>query len=87
MDTLNRSVTPRELRDELAELLVRVSCAQERVGVIRHGKIAAVTIGVDDLELLEGLEEVRDAAEFRAAQAADDGGRTSLGDLHEELRA
>ena len=47
--------------------------------------LAAIVIGVDDLELLEAFEDARDTAEFRAAQIADDGGRISLADLRDEL--
>ncbi len=85
MDTLSRSVTTRELRDELAEVVGRVLYGRERVGITRHGKLAAIVIGVDDLELLEAFEDARDTAEFRAAQIADDGGRISLADLRDEL--
>ena len=85
MNTLDRSVTTVALRDELADVVGRVSYAHERVGVTRHGKLAAVVISVEDLELLEALEDARDAAEFRAAQAADDGTRVSLAELRDEL--
>jgi len=55
------------------------------VGVTRHGKLTAVVISVDDLELLEELETARDVAEFAAARAADDGGRVSLDELRAEV--
>lgn len=38
-----------------------------------------------NLQALEALEEAHDAREFRASQATDDGGRTSLTDLREAL--
>ena len=40
-----------------------------------HGKLAAVVIGVEDLELLEPLEMSADVAASEAAEAADDGDR------------
>lgn len=85
MNSLSRSVTTAALRDELADVVGRVSYGRERVGVTRHGKLAAVVIGIDDLELLEALEDARDAAELRAAHAADDGGRVPLAELRSEL--
>ncbi|QEO10515.1 type II toxin-antitoxin system prevent-host-death family antitoxin [Protaetiibacter larvae] len=87
MSTLNRSVTTRALREDLADVVGRVVYARERIGVTRHGKLAAVVIGVEDLELLESLEDARDAAEFRAAREADDGVRVSLDELRGELDA
>ena len=55
------------------------------MGVTRHGKLTAVAISVDDLELLEELEAARDVAEFAAARAADDGQRVSLDELRAEV--
>ena len=85
MDTLSRSLTTRDLREHLADVVGRVSYGAERVGVTRHGRLAAVVIGVDDAELLERLEAERDAVEFAAAKAADDGTRVTLAALREEL--
>lgn len=85
MTTISRSVQAGELRDHISEVLGSVSYGSERIGVTKHGKLTAVVIGVEDLELLEELEAARDAAEFRTARAADDGGRVSLGELLSEL--
>lgn len=85
MTTISRSVQAGELRDHISEVLGSVSYGSERIGVSKHGKLTAVVIGVEDLELLEELEAARDAAEFRTARAADDGGRVSLGELLSEL--
>lgn len=85
MTTLTRSIPSKDLRDSLADVLGGVAYGSERVGVTRHGKLTAVVISVDDLELLEELEAARDAAEFRAAKAADDGERVSLDELRAEL--
>lgn len=85
MDTLDRSVTTRELREGLSDAVGRAAFAGERIGVTKHGKLAAVLIGVDDLELLEELEEARDVREFVAAKNADDGTRTSLATLKDEF--
>lgn len=83
MEAISRSISSEDLRDDLAGVLRDVSERSERIGVTRHGKLTAVVISVDDLELLEELEAARDAAEFTAAKAAGDGERVSL----EELRA
>jgi prevent-host-death family protein len=82
---LTRSVPSADLRDHISEVLGSVSYGSERIGVTKHGKLTAVVIGVEDLELLEELEAARDAAEFRAARAADDGGKVSLDELRAEL--
>ena len=70
MNTITRSVPSKDLRDSLADVLGGVAYGSERVGVTRHGKLTAVVISVDDLELLEELEAARDAAEFAVARAA-----------------
>jgi prevent-host-death family protein len=85
MNTITRSVPSKDLRDTLADVLGGVAYGSERVGVTRHGKLTAVVISVDDLELLEELEAARDAAEFEAARAADDGSRVSLDELRAEV--
>jgi prevent-host-death family protein len=87
MQTIDRELTSAELRDALADVVSSVTYAHERIGVTRHGKLTAVVIGVEDLELLERLEAARDAAELRAAKEADDGSRVSLADLQAELGA
>ncbi|MFJ4223596.1 type II toxin-antitoxin system Phd/YefM family antitoxin [Microbacterium sp. NPDC089695] len=85
MNTISRSVPSKDLRDNLADVLGGVAYGSERVGVTRHGKLTAVVISVDDLELLEELEAARDSAEFAAARAADDGTRVSLDELRADV--
>jgi len=85
MNTITRSVPSKDLRDSLADVLGGGAYGSERVGVTRHGKLTAVVISVDDLELLEELEAARDAAEFAVARAADDGQRVSLDELRAEV--
>jgi prevent-host-death family protein len=85
MNTISRSVPSKDLRDSLADVLGGVAYGSERVGVTRHGKLTAVVISVGDLELLEELEAARDAAEFTAAKAADDGKRVSLDELRTKV--
>ncbi|MBT2517062.1 type II toxin-antitoxin system Phd/YefM family antitoxin [Streptomyces sp. ISL-90] len=85
MVAVNGSVTTRELRQDLASVLGRAAFGHERVGITRHGKLAAVVIGVDDLEALEAFEMMRDVEEFKAAKAVDDGERVSLADVRAEL--
>lgn len=85
MSTITSSVTIRALRDGLADAVGRASYGHERVQITKNGKPAAVLIGSDDFELLEQLEMLRDVAEYRAAQSADDGGRVSVSELLSEL--
>lgn len=87
MDTITSSVTIRALREGLSDAVGRVSYGHERVQITKNGKPAAVLIGQEDFELLEQLEMMRDASEYRAAKAADDGGRVSLDELRAELDA
>jgi prevent-host-death family protein len=54
-------------RDSLADLVNRVAYGHERILLGRRGKTLAALISADDLELLEQLE---DASDLRAAQAA-----------------
>lgn len=84
-DTVTSSVSARQLRAELSSIVGRVAFGHERIGLTRNGKLAAVVIGVDDLELLEQLEDAQDLAAYRSAKAEDDGTRVSLSDLRDEL--
>ncbi len=87
MDTISSSVSARELRTDLSSIVGRVAFGHERIGLTRNGKLTAVVIGVDDLELLEQLEDAQDLAAYRAAKAEDQGGRISLAELRNELDA
>lgn len=81
------SVTILALRDGLADADGRASYGHERVQITKNGKPSAVLIGPEDFELLEQLEMLRDVSDYRAAKAADDGGRVSLHELRAELDA
>lgn len=85
MDTVSDEVTTRELRNQLSDVLGRAMYAGERIGVTRNGKLAAVVIGVSDLEALEAFELAYDLAAYREAKAADDGTRVTLDELRAEL--
>ena len=85
MDTVTSEVTTRELRGQLADVLCLAMYAGERIGVTRNGKLAAVVIGVGDLEALEEFEMAQDLAAYREAKAADDGGRVTLDELRRGL--
>ena len=87
MDTVSSSVSARELRADLSSVVGRVAFGHERIGLTRNGKLTAVVISVDDLELLEQLEDAQDLAAYRAAKAEDQGGRISLAELRNELDA
>lgn len=81
MSTLGRTVSSRDLRAELADVVGRVAYAGERIAVTRHGKIAAVLVSKEDFEMLERLEMEQDVAAYREARDADDGKRIALDDL------
>lgn len=85
MDTVTRTVSTRELRSELSDILGRAMYAGERIGVTRNGKLAAVVVSVSDLEALEEFEMAQDVAAYREAKAADDGGRITLDELRASL--
>jgi prevent-host-death family protein len=84
MNSITASVSTRELRADLASVMGRAGFGHERVAVTRNGKVAAVVIGVDDLELLEQLEDMADLRAYLDAKRADDGGRVSLAELRGE---
>ncbi|CEG88102.1 type II toxin-antitoxin system prevent-host-death family antitoxin [Propionibacterium freudenreichii] len=83
--TVTDTVSTRELRSQLSDVLGRAMYAGDRIGVTRNGKLAAVVIGVADLEALEALEMAQDVAAYREAKAADDGSRVTLAELRGEL--
>lgn len=84
MDSITSTVTARQLRAELADIVGRAAYGHERVGITRSGKLAAIVIGPDDLELLETLEDAEDLQAYRKAKREDDGGRVSLDELRNE---
>lgn len=85
MDTISGEVTTRELRTQLSDVLGRAMYGGERIGVTRNGKLAAVVVGVADLQALEEFEMAQDVAAYRKARAEDDGGRVTLDELRDEL--
>ncbi|SHJ81337.1 prevent-host-death family protein [Tessaracoccus bendigoensis DSM 12906] len=85
METLTSEISTRELRGQLADVLGRAMYAGERIGVTRNGKLAAVVVGVADLEALEEFEMAQDVAAYREAVAGDDGQRVSLDELRADL--
>lgn len=85
MDTVTGEVTTRELRSQLSDVLGRTMYANERIGVTRNGKLAAVVISVADLEALEEFEMAQDVAAYREATARDDGRRISLDEVRRDL--
>ncbi len=85
MYTVTNQISTRELRSQLADVLGRAMYGGERIGVTRHGKLAAVVVSVADLEALEAFELAQDLAAYREAKAADDGTRVTLDELRAEL--
>lgn len=85
MATLDRELSSTELRDHITTVVGNVEHGHARIGVTRHGKLAAVVIGVEDLELLERLEMAADVAAYESAKATDDGTRIDADELFAEL--
>ena len=65
MTTVTTSVSIRELRSELSDVIGRASYGRERVQINKNGKPAAFLIGPEDFELLEALELIRNYADFQ----------------------
>jgi prevent-host-death family protein len=59
------------LKGKLSDVLNRVAYGRERIVVSSHGKPKAAVISVEDLELLEELEEAREAAMLAEAIASE----------------
>lgn len=81
METVTSEVSTRQLREQLSDVLGRAMYAGERIGVTRNGRLAAVVVGVADLEALEEFELAQDVAAYRDAKATDDGQRVSLDEV------
>ncbi len=63
MDRINTT----EARENLAEVLNRVSYAKDRVRITRHGKQVAAVVPIEDLEYLERMEDEIDIREVQKA--------------------
>lgn len=81
MADVTSTISSRELREQLSDVIARVSYGGERVGVTKNGKLAAIILSVEDVEALEAFEEAQDLAAYREAKAEDDGERIALDDL------
>lgn len=62
-DTLNST----DARENLADVLNRVSYAKDRVRITRRGKPVAAVVPIEDLELIELLEDEIDIREAEKA--------------------
>lgn len=85
METVTSEVSTRELRAQLSDVLGRAMYAGERIGVTRNGKLAAVVVGVADLDTLEEFEMAQDVAAYCEAKASDDGQRVTFDELRADL--
>lgn len=74
-------VSVADLRTTLSDTINRAAYGHERIEITRRGKVAAVMVSVEDLYRLEELEDHADLEAYRAAKAADDGGRVGLDEL------
>lgn len=87
MFTEAASLTVAEARATFADVLNRVTYAHDRIALTRRGRVVGAIISGEDLELLEQLEDARDAVELRRAIAQDDGQRITAAELLAELNA
>ena len=85
MSTIRRTVSTRQVREGLSDVLGRAMYGGERIGVTRNGKLAAVVVSVSDLRALEEYEMSQDVAAYRDAKAEDDGRRVTLDELRHEV--
>jgi PHD/YefM family antitoxin component YafN of YafNO toxin-antitoxin module len=81
MTKASSSMSVAELRAGLSDAISRATFAHERIANTRRGKIAAVLIGPEDLEMLERLDDREDLAALRRARAEDDGQRISVDEV------
>ena len=58
-----------DVRNKLPEALNRVIYSGERVEITRHGKVIGIIISKEEAELLDALEDERDAKEARKVEA------------------
>ena len=90
MPDVTKTVTTRELRASIADVIGRVRYGQERIGITNNGKLAAVVISVEDLEDLEAAEQYVDAydvEQINKAHAEDDGTTYSFEEVFPEYTA
>ena len=64
MTTLTASVA----RQSFPELLNRAAYGGERIAISRRGKVLAVIVPAEDMDVLEGLEDEADAKAVRTAR-------------------
>lgn len=69
MVEVTRTVTTRELRADLSDVIGRVRYGQQRIGITRNGRLAAVLVSVEDLEDLEAAEQHMDAHDLEQISA------------------
>ena len=58
-----------DVRNKLPEALNRVIYSGERVEITRHGKVVGIIISKKEADLLDALEDERDAKEARKVEA------------------
>ena len=79
-----KSVTTKELRANLAEILNRVAFGGEQIVVRRHGKPFVAIVATYDLQACQALEDHNDACEI--AEAIKNGELDEPGTPWEEVR-
>ena len=64
------TVTTRELRDKLSEIVGRCAYGGDRFVVKRHGRPLAAIVPIEDMYVAQYLEDQLDSAEYRRALEA-----------------
>ncbi len=64
------TVTTRELRDKLSEIVGRCAYGGDRFVVKRHGKPLAAIVPIEDMYIAQYVEDQLDSTEYRQALEA-----------------
>jgi prevent-host-death family protein len=81
-----KTVTTRELRDKLSEVVGRCAYGGDRFVIKRHGKPVAAIVPVEDMFVAQCVEDLRAARAANAAVAeADKLGWASLEEVAKEM--
>ncbi len=61
------TVTTRELREKLSEIVGRCAYGGDRFVIKRHGKPLAAVVPIEDMFIAQAAEDQHDAAEYKRA--------------------
>jgi prevent-host-death family protein len=78
------TVTLKDFRLNLSEIVNRVAYGGDRVTITRNGKKSVVLVDQEDWDLLEALESASDLKALKTALKADDGTRIPFDQILQE---